>query len=172
MSAQARTQAGPPDQAIALTPDREIVIKRTLDAPRELVFAMWTDPRHLPHWYGPDGFTITIHEMDVRPGGVWRLTMHGPDGRDYYNNLVFDEIVPPERLVCRHVPGEGTEPVGHRTIVTFAARGNQTDLTLRLVFDTNEARDFAVRTYHAVEGGKQTTGRLADYIATLPRSGR
>jgi uncharacterized protein YndB with AHSA1/START domain len=172
MSAQARTQAGPQDQAIALTPDREIVIKRTLDAPRELVFAAWTDPKHLPHWYGPDGFTITIHEMDVRPGGVWRLTMHGPDGRDYYNNLVFSEIVPPERLVYRHVVGEGTEPVGHQTIVTFEARGNKTDLTLRLVFDSNEARDYAARTYHAVEGGKQTVGRLAAHLATLQRGGR
>jgi uncharacterized protein YndB with AHSA1/START domain len=159
------------DQAIALTPDREIVIKRTLDAPRELVFAAWTDPKHLPHWYGPDGFTITIHEMDVRPGGVWRLTMHGPDGRDYYNNLVFSEIVPPERLVYRHVPDAKAEPVTHQTIVTFAARGNKTDLTLRLVFDSNEMRDVAVKTYRAVEGGKQTAGRLADYLAMLRTSG-
>ena len=172
MSARARTQAGPQDQAIALTPDREIVIKRTLDAPRELVFAAWTDPQHLPHWYGPDGFTITIHEMDLRPGGVWRLTMHGPDGRDYYNNLVFSEIVPPERLVYRHVLGEGTEPVGHQTIVTFEARGNKTDLTLRLVFESNEARDFTIKSYHAVEGGKQTVGRLAEYVATLRVRGR
>jgi uncharacterized protein YndB with AHSA1/START domain len=167
MSAQARTQAETQAQATALTPDREIVIKRTLEAPRELVFAMWTDPKHLPHWYGPDGFTITIHEWNLKPGGVWRLTMHGPDGRDYYNNLVFCEIVPPERLVYRHVPDDRAEPVTHQTIVTFEARGNKTDLTLRLVFETNEARDYAVNTYRAVEGGKQTIGRLADYIATL-----
>jgi uncharacterized protein YndB with AHSA1/START domain len=167
MSAQARRQTGIQDQAIALTPDREIVIKRTFDAPRELVFAMWTDPQHLPHWYGPNGFTTTIHEMDLKPGGVWRLTMHGPDGRDYYNNLVFCEIVRPERLVYRHVPDKRAEPVTHQTIVAFEARGNKTDLTLRLVFDTNEARDYAIKTYHAVEGGKQTVGRLADYVATL-----
>lgn len=159
------------DQAIALTPDREIVVKRTLDAPRELVFAVWTDPKHLPHWYGPNGFTITIHEMDVRPGGIWRLTMHGPDGRDYYNNIVFSEVVWPERLVYRHVPAEGTEPVTHETTVTFAARGDKTDLTLRLVFDSNEVRDLAIKTYGAVEGGKQTVGRLADYLATLRTSG-
>lgn len=155
------------DQAVATTPDREIVVRRTLDAPRELVFAVWTDPKHLPHWYGPNGFTITIHEMDPRPGGVWRLTMHGPDGRDYYNNIVFSEVVPPERLVYRHVPAEGTEPVTHETIVTFEARGNQTDLTLRLIFDSNEMRDLAITAYGAVEGGKQTTRRLADYLATL-----
>jgi uncharacterized protein YndB with AHSA1/START domain len=172
MSAQARMQAETQAQATALTPDREIVIKRTLDAPRELVFAMWTDPKHLPHWYGPDGFTITIHEWNLKPGGVWRLTMHGPDGRDYYNNLVFCEIVPPERLVYRHVPDDRAEPVTHQTIVTFEARGNKTDLTLRLVFETNEARDYAVSTYRAVEGGKQTTGRLATYVATIRGRGR
>ena len=151
--------------------DREIVITRVFDAPRELVWDAWTDPKHVVRWWGPRGFTTTIHEMDLRPGGVWRLTMHGPDGRDYYNNIVFGEIVPPERLVYRHVPSEGTEPVGHQTIVTFEARGNKTDLTLRLVFDTNEARDYAINAYHAVEGGKQTTGRLADYLATLPGAG-
>jgi uncharacterized protein YndB with AHSA1/START domain len=160
------------DQAVALTPDREIVIKRTLDAPRELVFSVWTDPQHLPHWYGPNGFTVTIHAMDLRPGGVWRLTMHGPDGRDYHNKIVFDEVVRPERLVYRHVVEAGTEPATHQTTVTFAARGNKTDLTLRMVFDSNAARDHAIRTYRAVEGGKQTVGRLADYLATLPRSGR
>jgi uncharacterized protein YndB with AHSA1/START domain len=167
MSAQARRPAGTPDQAIALTPDREIVITRTLDAPCELVFAAWTDPKHLPHWYGPDGFTTTIHAMDLRPGGVWRLTMRGPDGRDYHNTLVFSEVVPPERLVYRHVLEPGTEPSTHQTTVTFAARGAKTDLTLRMVFDSNEARDHIIRIYQAVEGGKQTVARLAGYVATL-----
>ena len=160
------------DQAIAATPDREIVITRTLDAPRELVFAVWTDPKHLPHWYGPNGFTTTIHEMDLRPGGIWRLTMRGPDGRDYRNTLMFSEVVRPERLVYRHVIEEGTEPATHQTIVTFAARGNKTDLTLRMVFESNEVRDSLNRIYNAIEGGKQTTGRLADYLATLQGSGR
>jgi uncharacterized protein YndB with AHSA1/START domain len=165
-------QAEIKDRAIALTPDREIVIKRTLDAPRELVFAVWTDPKHLPHWYGPNGFTTTIHEMNVTPGGVWRLTMRGPDGRDYHNTLVFSEVVKPERLVYRHVVEPGTEPATHQTTVTFVDRGGRTDLTLRMVFDSNEARDDVIKTYHAVEGGKQTVGRLADYLATLAGSGR
>ena len=165
-------QAEIKDQAIALTPDREIVIKRTLDAPRELVFAVWTDPKHLPHWYGPNGFTTTIHEMNVTPGGVWRLTMRGPDGRDYHNTLVFSEVVKPERLVYRHVVEPGTEPATHQTTVTFVDRGGRTDLTLRMVFDSNEARDDVIKTYHALEGGKQTVGRLAEYLATLAGSGR
>ena len=160
------------EQAIATTPDREIVITRMLDAPRELVFRVWTDPKHLPHWYGPNGFTITIHEMNVTPGGEWRLVMHGPDGRDYRNRIVFEEVVPPERLVYRHLPEPGTEPVTHRTIVTFTERGRKTELTLRLVFESNAVRDQVIKTYGALEGGKQTVGRLADYLAQLGTGGR
>lgn len=68
---------------------------RTIDAPRDLVFDAWTDPAHVGQWWGPDGFTTTTHEIDIRPGGVWRFTMHGPDGVDYPNEIAFEEIVPP-----------------------------------------------------------------------------
>jgi uncharacterized protein YndB with AHSA1/START domain len=165
MSAAAQTKPQPHDQASVSTPDREIVTTRLLNAPRELVFKVWTDPKHLPHWYGPNGFRTTIHEMDVRPGGVWRLVMHGPDGRDYNNHIVFDEVVPPERLVYRHVPEPGAEPATHQTIVTFADRGGKTELTLRLIFESNAVRDHLNKIYGAVEGGRQTVGRLADYLA-------
>ena len=77
---------------------REIVAARVFDAPRELVFDAWTDPEHVAQWWGPNGFTNTIHEMDVRPGGVWRFVMHGPDGVDYNNKIVYIEVVKPERL--------------------------------------------------------------------------
>lgn len=66
------------DAATTGAADREIVATRVFDAPRDLVFKMWTDPKHIVHWWGPNGFTNTIHEMDVRPGGVWRFIMHGP----------------------------------------------------------------------------------------------
>ncbi len=82
--------------------DREIVMTRVFDAPREVVFEMWTDPKHLVHWWGPRGFTTTIQEMDVRPGGLWRKIMHGPDGANYPNHSVFLEVVKPERLVYKH----------------------------------------------------------------------
>lgn len=78
------------------TADREIVISRLIHAPRELVFKVWTDPKHVAHWWGPNGFTNTIHEMDVRPGGVWRFIMHGPDGVDYPNKIVYKEVVKPQ----------------------------------------------------------------------------
>src|SRR5262245_61006115 len=78
---------------------RAMVGMREFDAPRELVWTAWTDPKHLSQWWGPDGFTTTTSAFDMRPGGVWRFVMHGPDGRDYENRVTFDEIVKPERLV-------------------------------------------------------------------------
>jgi uncharacterized protein YndB with AHSA1/START domain len=145
----------------------EIVVSRLFDAPRELVFEAWTNPQHVPHWFGPNRFNTTIHEMDVRPGGVWRLTMHGPDGRDYRNHIVFLEVVKPARLVYKHEPEPGSEPVSFQTTVTFAAEGCQTRLTLRMLFPSSEAREHAVRTYHADEGGIQTLGRLAAHLPQM-----
>ena len=106
--------------------DREIVITRLIDAPRELVFDAWTDPEQVVQWWGPRGFTTTTHKMEVKPGGVWRFVMHGPDGRDYQNKITYLEIVPPERLVYRHGGDEDLEPVSFQTTVTFAAEGGKT----------------------------------------------
>ena len=156
----------------AVSPDREIVISRVLDAPRELVFAAWTDPRHVTRWWGPRGFTTTTAEMDVRPGGVWRFVMHGPDGTDYPNKIVFLEVARPDRLVYQHA-GEGeTDDVKFHTTVTFAEQGGKTKLTLRMVFDTAEERNTVVEKYGAVEGGKQTLERLGEHLATLAPAGQ
>jgi uncharacterized protein YndB with AHSA1/START domain len=149
------------------TADREIVITHIFDAPRELVFEAWTDPKHVAQWWGPTGFTTTIHEMDVRPGGVWRLVMHGPDGVDYKNKIVFLEIVKPERLVYKHDPEKGTEPVSFETTVTFAEQSGKTKVTLRMLFPSAEVRDHVVTKYGAVEGGNQTLGRLAEYLPQM-----
>ena len=83
---------------------RSIIGSRVFDAPRDLVFAAFTDPKHLAAWSGPR-FSLTTHSFDFRPGGVWRFVMHGPDGRDYQNRVTYDEIVPPERLVYSHGGG-------------------------------------------------------------------
>jgi uncharacterized protein YndB with AHSA1/START domain len=149
----------------AVSSDREIVLSRVFDAPRDLVFAAWTDPEHVTHWWGPRGFTTTTHEMDVRPGGVWRFAMHGPDGTDYKNRIVFDEVVRPERLTYRHAGEEDAEDVRFRTTVTFADRGGKTELTLRMVFETAAERNHVVEKYGAVEGGEQTLERLAEFLA-------
>jgi uncharacterized protein YndB with AHSA1/START domain len=154
MTADARTPA-----------DREIVISRLIDAPRELVFDAWTDPEQVVQWWGPRGFTTTTHKMEVKPGGVWRFVMHGPDGRDYQNKITYLEIVPPERLVYSHGGGEGDlEPISFQTTVIFVAEGNRTRVTMRSVFRTREQRDHVVKEYGASEGGEQHLARLDEHL--------
>src|SRR5215471_614497 len=136
----------------ASTADREIVITRVFDAPRELVWEAWTDPKHVPQWWGPRGFTTTTNKMDVKPGGTWRFVMHGPDGRDYQNKITYLEVKKPERLVYKHGDAEngaaeGLEPVNFEVTVTFEAQGDRTRLTMRSVFPSAKAREFVVKTY-------------------------
>lgn len=141
------------------TADREIVTTRVFDARRELVYEAWTDPRHLAQWWGPNGFTSTIQEMDVRPGGIWRMIMHGPDGVDYPNESVFREVVKPERLVYSHLAPR------FEVTVTFEEQGGKTLLTMRMVFETATERERVVKVFGAIEGAKQTLGRLAEFVA-------
>lgn len=150
-----------------LVGDREIAITRLLDAPRELVWQVWTDPKHVAQWWGPQGFTNTIDEMEVRSNGVWRFVMHGPDGRDYPNKIVFLEVVKPERLVYKHGGEKGYEPVNFHVTVTFTDRGGKTELNMRMVFPSANARDYVVKTYGAVEGLDQTVGRLEEYLRRM-----
>jgi len=147
--------------------DREIVATRMFDAPRDLVFKLWTDPKRVAKWWGPRGFTTTISEMDVKPGGVWRLVMRGPDGRDYNNRIVFLEVVKPERLVYKHDPEKGSEPVNFEVTVTFAEQGDKTKLTMRMLFPSAAARDHVVKNYGATEGLNQTLARLEDQLAEM-----
>jgi uncharacterized protein YndB with AHSA1/START domain len=150
------------------TSDREIVISRVFDAPRELVWKAWTEPEHNAKWWGPDGFTTKIEEMDLRPGGVWKLTMYGPDGAEYPNKSVFVEVVKYERIVFTHGGARKGGPGANFTATwTFEVEGAGTKLTGRLVFPTAEARDLVVREYGAIEGGKQTLAKLADYLTTM-----
>ena len=149
-------------------PAREILVMREFDAPRELVFDAWTKPEHVAQWWGPTGFTTTIERMDVRPGGVWKHVMHGPDGVDYPNKSVFEEVVRPERLVYSHggvKPGDAE--VRFRVTVTFEDVGGKTRLTMRSVFPSAEERDRVVRDYGALEGAQQTLSRLAQYLPTM-----
>jgi uncharacterized protein YndB with AHSA1/START domain len=148
--------------------DRTIVTTRTFDAPRELVFAAWTDPKHLGQWWGPDGFTTTTRAIDVRVGGVWRFVMHGPDGRDYENRITFLEIVRPQRLVYSHGGGdENMEPVSFRTTVTFEDIGGKTRLTMHALFPTAAERERVASEHGAVEGAQQHLARLAAHLTTM-----
>ena len=144
---------------------RVIVTTRVFDAPRELVWTAWTDPKHLAQWWGPNGFTTTTSAYDFRPRGIWRFIMHGPDGRDYQNRITFDEIVKPERIVYRHGGGDDVEPVQFQTTVTFEDLNRKTRLTMRALFPSAAERDRVVRDYGADKGAIQTLSRLAEYLA-------
>ena len=148
--------------------DREIVISRTYEAPRELVFEAFTSREHVDHWWGPNGFRNATHEMDVRPGGIWRYTMHGPDGTDWPNYVTYLEVVPPERLLYDHGAEEG-QPPHFQVTITFAEVGAATEVTLHSVFPTAEAKE-ATAKFGAVEGGKQTLAKLDDYLAQMRQS--
>jgi uncharacterized protein YndB with AHSA1/START domain len=112
------------------TSGREIVITRVFDAPREMVWEAWTDPKQVVQWWGPRGFTTTIQEMEVRPGGVWRQVMRGPDGTEYPNKSVFIEVVKPERIVLSHGGGKkGAPGAVFESTWTFESQGDMTKLT-------------------------------------------
>ena len=83
----------------AKTPERELVITRIFDAPRELVWKAWTEPERLMHWWGPKGFTVHTCKVDLRPGGVFHYGMRAPDGSDIWGKFIYREIVAPERIV-------------------------------------------------------------------------
>ena len=149
--------------------DREIVVSREFNAPREVVWEAWTNPEHVAQWWGPRGFTTTIEEMDVRPGGVWKHVMHGPDGTNYPNKSVFKEVVKPERIVYSHGGGRAGGPGVHFVATwTFdALTADKTRVTIRMVFASTEDRDFVVKEYGAIEGGKQTLERLAEHLLQM-----
>src|ERR1700760_1726318 len=113
--------------------DRELLLTRTLNAPVELVWEVWTQPEHLANWWGPNGFTNTISTMDVVPGGAFNLTMHGPDGTDYDNKSTYREVAPLQKLVFEHT----TWPHIVFTI-TFQGEGDKTHLRWHMLFDSAE----------------------------------
>ena len=142
-----------------------MTLDQLLDAPRELVWEVFTQPAHLAHWWGPDGFTITTHSHKVALGGHWDFVMHGPDGRDYDNIVKYHEVVKPERLVYSH--GEPGDPDMFHVTINFAVEGDKTRLVMHSRFPSIAARDLVIREFGAVEGGRQTLGRLAAYLTAL-----
>jgi uncharacterized protein YndB with AHSA1/START domain len=141
--------------------DREVVISRVIDAPRELVWEAWTDPKHADKWWGPSGFVNITESMDFRVGGEWRYLMIGPDDIRYPNLQFFKEINPPSILVCDH--GDG-ERVWFERTVTMKETNNDTLVTLRHLFPSKASRDEVVEKYGAIEGGKQHLAKLEAYI--------
>jgi uncharacterized protein YndB with AHSA1/START domain len=146
------------------TADRELAITRVFDAPRDLVFKVWTQPEHLVRWLGPRGFAAPSAEMDVRPGGAYRACIRSPEGADYWMQGVYREIVAPERLVFTFAwEDEGGRP-GRETLVTvtFADHSGKTKLT----FHQAPFESVADRDSHQ-EGWAECLDRLGAYLATI-----
>ena len=142
--------------------ERELVITRIFDAPRHLVFQAWTESDRVARWWGPQGFVTTCWDMDIRPGGAFRVCMRSPEGAGHWKQGVYREVVEPERLVFTFAWEDGAGRPGHQTVVTviFAERGDKTELTLhQAVFETVEWRDEHRR------GWTSTLQRFAEYLA-------
>ena len=142
---------------------RVLVVSRLLDAPRRLVFKVWTDPVHLARWWGFEGFTLLACEADVRPGGTWLRRMRAPSGSLHVKRGVYREIVAPERLVFTYADDEADGRLGQEALVTltFAEEGVRTRLTLHQeLFRTAAARD------SHLSGWSSALQRLADYLPT------
>ncbi|MEO3430582.1 SRPBCC domain-containing protein [Pelagibius sp. CAU 1746] len=147
--------------------DRVLVITRVLDAPRALVFKVWTQPEHLVRWWGPKGFTLPDCTVELRPGGAFRCLMRSPEGTDHRMHGAFREIVEPEKVSFTWAWVDEEGHAGHETLVTVlleeaGADGAQTKLTLHhAVFESESARD-------AHNGGwSECMERLAAYVAGL-----
>jgi uncharacterized protein YndB with AHSA1/START domain len=144
--------------------DREIVLVRVLDAPPAAVFTAWTDADGFCQWFGPDGFSCTVREMDVRPGGRARFDMVAPDGAVYSNRFDYLEVVPAERLVLDHGTDTDDDPARFRvTIVLDEQADGKTVLTLRQLHPTAELRNEKIG-FGAVELGLQTMNKLARHL--------
>ncbi|AKI98852.1 uncharacterized protein YndB with AHSA1/START domain [Archangium gephyra] len=146
------------------TSDRELVLVRVLNAPRELVFKTWTEPEHVEKWWGPRGYTTKTHKMDVRPGGTWHYLMTHAEHGEFDNLITYREVVRPERLVYSH--GTSEEPEQFQVTVTFANEGGKTRLTMHSVWPSAEVLA-AMKKYGAEEGGKHTMDKLEEHLATL-----
>lgn len=144
--------------------DREIVLTRVIDAPRESVFDAWTDPEQLAAWFGPRGMTIETHEIDIRAGGLWRFDMIDPDGARHDNRMTFQRIDRPHLIEVDHGSDKDGDPDKFRMLVTFDEQTNgKTVLTLRQMHPTRARRDWGIG-MGAVEFGAQTLDKLADHL--------
>jgi uncharacterized protein YndB with AHSA1/START domain len=116
--------------------DRELVITRVYDAPRSRVFAAWSSAEHLARWWGPNGFTTPVCEIDLRPGGALVICMRGPDGSEHWMRGTFSEVVEPERLAFTV---DAADLGGHLivTLVTFTESAGKTTLTVRQTVPRN-----------------------------------
>jgi uncharacterized protein YndB with AHSA1/START domain len=147
------------NESIAEIADLDIITTRVLNAPRELVFEAWTDPKHLDKWWGPNGFNNETYEFEFKVGGKWKFTMKSKWG-DFPSTIIYEEITPPSQLRYVH---EGI----FSSVVTFTEKDGKTTVVMRNTFPTIESLKEVVEKFGAVEGGKQTIARLDAYVASF-----
>jgi uncharacterized protein YndB with AHSA1/START domain len=141
----------------------ELHLSRVFDAPVKAVWDAWTDPEQVAQWWGPRGFTITTHSKDLRPGGTWVYTMHGPDGTDWPNRTLYHEVEKHKKLVYDH-GGNDDRPPLFRVTVTFAeVKPNKTRMEMTMALATAEAAE-ETRKFIKKAGGNSTWDRLAEYL--------
>jgi uncharacterized protein YndB with AHSA1/START domain len=144
--------------------DREIVLCRVFDAPRELVFRAWTEKERLCAWFGPKGFTCDTREIDIRVGGRWRFDMIAPDGKRWDSRMVFLELKAPEKIVFDHGSDMDDDPNRFHVTITFDSQGDgKTVVTMRQLHPTKAQRDATVG-FGAVELGYTTLDKLAENL--------
>lgn len=144
-----------------------LIHTRILNAPRELVWEIWTNPEHIKEWWGPDGFSLTTSSMTVKPGRVWEFVMHGM-GRDWDNKIEYVEVKKPSLLTYKHT-GERSEDYNFTVSISFEELEDKTLLTMRSVFKSKEIIEELNKKVNAIEGGKQTLNRLVGYVESLTK---
>lgn len=149
------------ESQVSSTANRELQIERTLNAPVDLVWEVFIQPEHIVNWWGPNGFTNTIYTMDVRPGGEWDFMMHGPDGQDYKNRAVYQDIVPFKKIVFNHFAPNFT------TTIEFEDKGDQTGLKWHMLFETAELFISVVKAHKADKGLEENIEKLNVYLEGL-----
>jgi uncharacterized protein YndB with AHSA1/START domain len=142
----------------------EITITRIYDAPVRAVWEAWTDVKQVEKWWGPRGFTLTTHGKDLRPGGHWTYTMHGPDGTDYPNKTIYHEVEKHSRLVYDHGGNDDRPPLFRVTATFEELKGNRTKLVMTMALATAEAAA-EIKKFIKKAGGEGTWDRLAEFLA-------
>jgi uncharacterized protein YndB with AHSA1/START domain len=158
------TRAAPPSPAEIPAAEPVIRVSREIAAPPALVWAAWTDPSRVTHWWGPEGFSTTTRSHDLRPGGKWHFTMHGPDGTDYGNRVVFETIEPARLLAYTHyAAGDPDDKPHFRARVAFEPTASGTRVTLTMHCHDITHRD-QLLSFGALQGGRDTLARFAAMV--------
>lgn len=145
---------------------QELQTTTIFQIPLVLVWEAWTNPEKIIHWWGPDGFSTTIHEMDFREEGLWKLTLHGPDGTNYPNRSIYKEIILLKKIVFEHFNPHFI------TTVVFESIENGTEMHWNMLFDSEEQYQVIVKAHKADEGQKQNIERLNNYLQQLIDEGK